>query len=229
MRRTRSQLGAAMTETVVSLPLILLLLAMMVYFGLNMQRWQRASMSSRYEAWRQMDDGVHSLTMLEDDAERIDELFLAGNAEEVTVNVSFGRATAAEQMLKDEAARISPDALDWMETMLSLAPGTRGVGVTASYETPEGIMSRFAGPLRHHHVVLDGDWLYAPQLYLRGSDRPRDMVWPVIHEVFYEDMAARFDPLVSGGNGVAGSIWSQHVIVPWYNGPGDEDYWDQYR
>ena len=55
-RHRQRNFGSAMTETVLSLPLILLILALLVFFGLNMQRLQRVAVVDRYEAWRQIVD-----------------------------------------------------------------------------------------------------------------------------------------------------------------------------
>ena len=43
--------GSAMTETVLVLPLIFIVLALLFFFGLAMTRLQRSSVTDRYEAW----------------------------------------------------------------------------------------------------------------------------------------------------------------------------------
>jgi len=221
----RRRYGAAMTETVVALPLILVLLALMLFFGLNMQRWQRVTMASRYEAWRQMDDGERVAEQLALDGERINDLVFAGNAADVSVQVRHGEATAAGQLLERETAAASQDAHDWMRSMLAEAPGTRGVGVEASFAAPAGALRGFGRPMRHHHVVLDGDWRYAPWLH-RPNYAGRDVVWPEIHTVFYRDMAAVFEPLARH-NDVADAVWGQHESVPAYEGPDEPPHWGE--
>lgn len=225
--------GSAMTETVVTLPLILLLLALMVYFGVSLQRLQRVTAAGRYESWRQMDDGVHNAAAELIDEDRINEQFFSGKAASVDVQVSFGETTEANDLL--DAALVSAgaqngnmdvdSARDWMDKMLSEAPGTRGVGVEASFDaTSMGMLSSFDGPMRHHTVVLDGDWRYAPWLRY-GSTAGRDVVWPVIHEVFYDELAALFEPLANGGNEVAEASWDLHEVVSDARGPDELPWW----
>ncbi len=212
-----------MTETVLSLPLILLILALLLFFGLNMQRLQRVAVVDRYEAWRQIVDAPGPNTN-----SALNKVFFGGKAPSLEVRSATGHFTDTQDFLVSEAQLISDQASSWMVSMFDELPGSRQTRARASFEQPVEALSKFTGPIIHHHTVLDGDWRYAPWAEWRHEvDTQLSVVdyWPALRDEFIMTLEDRLQPLDSSGNELAGILRNCYLASEPYRGPGDADYW----
>ncbi|MCC6682591.1 MAG: hypothetical protein IT445_16955 [Phycisphaeraceae bacterium] len=225
MNCSRCNFGSAMTETVLSLPLILLILALLIFFGQNMQRLQRVAVVDRYEAWRQIVDAPGPKT---DNA--LNTVFFGGNAPSLKVYPTVGYFTDTQDFLVSEAQLTSDQASAWMATMFDELPGSISMQAKATFEQPVKALSKFTGPIIHHHTVLDGDWRYAPWAEWRQEvDRTLPVVdfWPALRDEFIMTLEDRLEPLASSGNDLATTLRRCYLNPVAYRGPGDENYWPQ--
>jgi len=182
--------GTAMMETVLVLPLIFVILALLFYFGQNMTRLQRASVTDRYEAWRQTQyapgPGAEFAKSPSEfgDANLLNQAFFAGNASELSVEDRAGRVNVNEptdlvaQAATDIAQPSDAPAYDpqiageLVEQRNRRSPAWWRVDLATEHSTSVAFYQRFAGPIRHQHTVIDGDWSYGSWIeQLNRGDR----------------------------------------------------------
>lgn len=176
MPMTHRQHGTAMMETVLVLPLVFVILALLFFFGQSMTRLQRSSVTDRYEAWRQTQYGpgpgaeFGKLPSEFGDADLLNQAFFAGNASELDVEDRAGRINVSEptDIVASAAMSIaspsdipaySPDvAGEMIEQRILHSPAWWRVGLATEHTSDVPFYQRFAGPIRHQHTVIDGDW-----------------------------------------------------------------------
>ncbi|MEM8784184.1 MAG: hypothetical protein AAGE65_15220 [Planctomycetota bacterium] len=180
--------GVAMIETVLTLPFIFVLLALIMYCGVSMLRWHRVSTVDRYEAWRATayapgphapaaGGGVFDASDLGDAFFPVTVSGSGGNArtrdpfglEQLTVSVRRGLATGGNQ---DPALTYLQNAVDREAGSTSAGalfgflfnnetrplPTTRRVEIAGAFT--DRFSQSFAGEIDHSVSRLDGDWRY---------------------------------------------------------------------
>jgi hypothetical protein len=174
--RTR---GTAMMETVLVLPLVFVVLAILFFFGQAMTRLQRSSVTDRYEAWRQTlyapGPGAEFVKHGREvgGAQLLNEAFFSGNASQLDVADRSGRINVqeptdlvAEATLSIAAEVTAPgydaaSAEDLVEEMHLRSPAWWRVDLSTEHTSSVPFYQRFAGPVRHQHTRIDGDWSFA--------------------------------------------------------------------
>ena len=194
--------GVAMTETVLILPLIFLVLALIYFFGLSMTRLQRASVTDRYEAWRQSvyAAGPGAEFDKEGDfgrADLLNEAFYASDADAVDVQDRSGRVTAdgptdliADQVLMEvaplESPRYDPQvAADLVRTQALYGPAWWRVGLSTEYLWDAPIYQRYEGPIRHQSTRIDGDWSFASWIEQEYRGDRQRLGEVLVNDVFF--------------------------------------------
>jgi len=183
-------LGTAMTETVLILPLVLVVLALLFFFGQAMTRLQRSSVADRYEAWRQTqyapgpgaEFGKGPVEF--GNAGLLDRAFFAGNASSLAIADRAGRINVTEptemvvQAVLDIATRSDDPvyepqaAADMVEARLLRSPAWWRIDLATEHTSNVPLYQRFAGPVHHQHTVIDGDWSYGSWIeQLHRGDR----------------------------------------------------------
>ncbi len=171
--------GSAMTETVLVLPLIFVVLALLFFFGQAMTRWQRSSVTDRYEVWRQAQyapgPGVtfekHSRSF--GDGVLLDEAFFAGNTHRLDVAGRAGRINVQQptdliaeetQAIASSSSRQGYDptsAEDYVRELHLRTPAWWRIDLATEHTSTVQFYQRFAGAVRHQSTVIDGDWTFA--------------------------------------------------------------------
>lgn len=167
-----------MMETVLVLPLVFVVLALLFFFGQAMTRLQRSSVTDRYEAWRQTqyapgpgaEFGKYPAEF--GDANLLDEAFFAGNASDLSIADRTGRIRVTEpmQLIADAATNTAfpsdtpaydPQAAgDLADARHARSPAWWRVDLATEHTSDVPFYQRFAGPVHHQHTVIDGDWSY---------------------------------------------------------------------
>jgi len=168
-----------MTETVLTLPLILLVLALIFFFGLSLTRLQRSSVTDRYEAWRQAVYATGPGAEFEKTSEGfgntslLKEAFFAGNADSLVVADRSGRVRVDEpvDLVADQTLANAPDstdprydpqvAEDLVRAQALRSPAWWRIDLATEHTWAVPLYQRFAGPIRHQHARIDGDWSFA--------------------------------------------------------------------
>lgn len=171
-----------MTETVLVLPLIFFILALLFFFGQAMTRWQRSSVTDRYEAWRQTQYGVGPGAEFAKrgfdfgSADQLNQAFFADNADRLDVADRSGRINidepidiVAEEVLRTATPTTAPDydpasAEELVRELHGRAPAWWRIDLSAEHTSSVPLFQRFAGPVRHQSTRIDGDWSFATWL-----------------------------------------------------------------
>jgi hypothetical protein len=177
--------GAVMAEFVLIIPLIVMLLALLLYLGRLVVRVHHASVMARYEVWRQVNDapGPHSEgpagEVSSDQQVLLNETFFGGKASQIVQSHNNGGFPSEPyQQLIDTAGQFSPDARTLADTLIYHSGGDyRGSsghreGFATKYDNTvarwEGILSvgsrNVENPelssLIRRHSRIGTDWPY---------------------------------------------------------------------
>ncbi|MEO1237177.1 MAG: hypothetical protein AAFX76_10350 [Planctomycetota bacterium] len=240
-----------MIEALLVLPLIVFLLAIVVYMGISMQRLQRATIADRYESWRGAARAPGPATGITPGADlsEIDDTFFGDR----NLRLGFEPSDFFPIEPSDEL-QIAAQALDTDAGRLSNAyftdfPRGRSIRLVVTDTSDVPLWDRlFPGSLKHRHTVMDTDWRFFNHVVLGTNewfdDRSRTVetileprnsgrsapalptMGPAqsVRETFYADFDRRLDPLVSN-NALADRIQSFYTVYPTYRGPEVHTIW----
>lgn len=160
--------GTAMAETVLVMPLILVLLAAMLFLAATFEQEFRQTAAVRYEAWRRA--AIADGPMLIGEGELINQAFLQNEATGMTWGIRYSEPVGADSIYVDTAFQYSDDAGSYMAALLDPATpdggGQRRMGsrvwLSSDYTPPLnpttlGTMS-LAGT---RHSRLYHEWKYS--------------------------------------------------------------------
>lgn len=238
--------GAAMTETVLVMPLLLVILSLVFYFGRMMVRVQHTQVMARYETWRSVIDapGPHDDYDLGDYSD-LNQTFFASNAEgleHTTRNDAFPEE-AYEELIA-QASRSSEAAGDLAERLLYQPSGDtprfshgRSEGFRVTYTTDVPLWRELEGPIRRRHTRIGHEWHFSHN-WTAGPDEWRGSAQPPHHlralrDAFLEEFDNYLDgidgdsgeeypsdPTQTNNNQVlAGFLRSLYLDEPAYRGP----------
>lgn len=221
-RRRRARCGAAMIETVLVLPVVLVVLLLVLGLGRSMMRWQQVSVMDRYEAWRQVaaapgpsSPGQLNQAFLRNEAARIE-----------SVSDDFFPSEPMDAW-RDGAMWVLPEAGWLADRVAARLPDGRRVRFETSFASDIPLESRLGltGPLHHGHVRLNHEWKFVNALrHNVGADRweptgePTSLAEP-LRDRFLEQLDSRLWWMESAGNGVAGTVRELYMRDPRYRGP----------
>lgn len=202
-----------MTETVLVLPLIFVVLALLFFFGQAMTRLQRSSVTDRYEAWRQAQYAPAPGVSFDKDsrsfgsADLLNEAFFAGNADRLDVADRAGRINVQEpiDLIAEETLAIASEivtqgydplkAEDLVRELHLRSPAWWRIDLATEHESSVPLYQRFAGAVHHQHTVIDGDWTFA--FWVEQEHRGvRSEIHPVLNDdVYLDDLIRDHDGL----------------------------------
>lgn len=197
-----------MTETVLVLPLIFVVLALLFFFGQAMTRWQRSSVTDRYEAWRQAQyapgPGAEFAKNPSEfgDADLLNQAFFADNADTLDVAGRSGRVTVTDitDTIAEETTATAPPlndplyqpttAGDMVRSQMQRLPAWWRIDLATEHLSDVPLYQRFAGAVHHQSTVIDGDWAYGSwieQLYRGERDKLGDILVNDVHFIGDDD------------------------------------------
>lgn len=214
---TRFRRGTVMTESLLILPLLLLVMSMLFFFGQMAERTQKTLQMSRYETWRQMvrssgprshdwdqtDDVRHAQlnwTFFDNDAERI--------VHWATDPQGLRYPNQAYEDMIDEAATVSDETGELAEAIVYTPSGEfvrminghrEGFAVTHPVRLP--LYDQLHRPIRRATSRIAHEWRYTTSNDAcadtwtgsrDSNDHPR-----AVRDVFYEE----FDDYLDGIDG----------------------------
>ncbi len=218
-----------MTETVLVLPLIFFILALLFFFGQAMTRWQRSSVTDRYEAWRQAQyapgPGAEFAKRGFDfgSADQLNQAFFGGNADRLDVADRSGRVNIdrpvdiiAEEARRTAMPSTSPDydpasAEELVRELHDRAPAWWRIDLSTEHTYDVPLYQRFAGPLRHQSTRIDGDWSFATWL---EQEAYRDRAAHNESSERYIDRVLRDDVLYIGDENDSDGLRDLHELRP---------------
>ncbi len=253
MKRIRRQLtagrGAAMTEMVLVMPLLLVILSLVFFFGRLMVRAQHVQVTSRYETWRDVIDapGPAPKRVAGDlDFSDLEETFFAAR------NESFSRVVNDNRFPEETfgqiiqmAAQKSADAGALADALLYRPPGDEPrmshghrEGFRVGYETDVPLWRQMEGPIRRHHARIGHEWHFShnwtagPDQWEGSAQTPHHL--RALRDVFLEEfddfldsIDGESDPEYGDGDttqrsterALASFIRTMYLHDPGYRGP----------
>jgi hypothetical protein len=221
--------GSAMTETVLVLPLVFFILALLFFFGQAMTRWQRSSVTDRYEAWRQTQYGVGPGVEFAKrgfdfgPGEQLNQAFFGDNADRLDVADRSGRINVQEpvDIIAEDARQTAapsdmPDydpasAEELVRELHDRAPAWWRIDLSTEHATDVPLYERFTGPVRHQSTRIDGDWSFATWL---EQEAFRDRAGRTESSERYIDRVLHDDVLYSGDENDSDGLRDLHELRP---------------
>ena len=218
-----------MIETVLVLPIVLGVLALVILLGRSMARYEQSSVMDRYEAWRYVwrAPGPNGAPGAPANDGQLNETFLRDRASSVRATYSDYFPSEPGDLLLNAARGRSQDAGWLVERALEVLPGGRRVRVRVTFPSDVPLEQRLglAGPMQHAHVRLDREWQLAQGIEYNGADQrwepdgPFVAINEAIRERFLSDLDGRLAPMASSGNVVARTMRGTYRSICGYGGP----------
>lgn len=213
--------GAAMTETVLVLPIVLVVLALLLMLGRSMARLHSVSIMDRHEAWRQVAHAPGPGTGAGQG--QLNDAFLRGEAERIEAQVDGYFPETPRRWRVNAAEQYSGEAGALAEDAMARWPRGRRVRFATTFGSSmplEGELG-LTGPMRHGHVRMENEWKFVNGLRYDSADvrwvptGPRVSVMGVLGDRYLEAL----DQRLTVGNEVAEVIRGLYARVPGYGGP----------
>lgn len=211
-RGSAAHRGAAMTEMVLVLPLLLVILSLVFFFGRLMVRAQHTQVMSRYETWRQVIEAPGPAPLNEFSSPSYTQMnvtFFGNQAAQVSHTINdnnFPDDTYGD--LIEAATNASADAGALAQSLLYRPPGDEPrmshghrEGFRVSYTTEVPLWRRMEGPIDRHSARVGHEWHFSHD-WTAGPDRWEGSAQPPHHlrslrDVFLMD----FDEFLDGLDG----------------------------
>lgn len=153
--------GAVLIETVLALPLLLVLISIILFFGLQFMRLQRAAVATRYEAWRAVNDSPGPRWSPVDDADGLDPLYFGDRAQSLGVVRDRDFPDEPAAVLFEAATSRSSDAGLLTDLWTDEFPSGVRARLIVTHDDQVPFWDRMTGPIRRRHTRLDGEWTYS--------------------------------------------------------------------
>ncbi len=158
-----------MMETVLVMPLLLVILSLVFYFGRLAIRVQHDQVMARYEVWRQVHDANGPASDAPGGHFTLNHTFFGGQAESISHTIADGAFPYDPyEDLVDAASGMSVDAADLTHAILyrpntdtHRLPHGRREGFRVSYSTNVPLWSRLDGPIDRHHARIEHEWVFS--------------------------------------------------------------------
>ncbi|MEM6553225.1 MAG: TadE family protein [Planctomycetota bacterium] len=225
-RPARSR-GIAMTETILALPLLMVILALIALFGFAFERYQRTAMATRHAAWSQIltDHPLAGAQSTGTVDPALDASFFQTDAAESLQWERQSVVTEANAPLREWADTLDDDARDYVERYLEQQPEATRVGLAVEHASSVPLWDDFMGPLRQTNRLLNGNWRFADgvgdnpdpwETYYTGPfRRPGEP----LAEAFFQDFDDAMQTYADRGNDFADSAIDLYRRTPGYDGP----------
>lgn len=211
-----------MTEMVLALPLLFVILALLIFLGRGVVRWQRTWVMDRYEAWHQAasapgpgaDGGGNG---------QINELFFAGRAESIAYDGANYFPPDATLAWIDAASSYSGAAGDLAQQYVAYTDAGRSVTFVTRLANHNVFWERFARDFHHNHTRIGHNWAHVngwttiDDQWQRAAPYGPNPQLPV-RDVFFPDFDANFAAAAENST-LAQAIRRIYLAQPAYRGP----------
>lgn len=150
--------AAVIFEMVLAMPLLILILFLLFYFGRGMVRVQRAQVADRYQAWFEVGrapgpggGGVPG---------QLNQMFFANNAESLVIDQADQFPADGMEQLVEDVAGVDSDAALLAERLGASLPSGRLVRLEAVHGETVPVWRQFEGPIRHAHIRIEHEWRF---------------------------------------------------------------------
>ncbi|MEM6749764.1 MAG: hypothetical protein AAGA57_06815 [Planctomycetota bacterium] len=232
-----------MSETLLVLPLLLVIFSLMFFLGLNIKRLERATMLGRYEARRQASTADGPIYGQPEDREAVRTLFFE-SSRKITVSVENENEFVLGEPLEEawRAALVDAQgarASEVLDEYVELLPRGRFVRVRVDTDDRVPLWRELtSGRLEHATSMVGSQWRFADALGPEGNEyggvyrRSPEYDGPYEREMFAPSMLGdswlevyapafrdALDPFVESGNVYAAAVSNWLIGSPGYFGP----------
>lgn len=174
LRAPCSAPGTAMSEMVLALPIILLILSLLYFFGRGMVRVQHTQVADRFDVWREgaavvySEPGTAGYPVINRPPHSnndvgnsmLNDTFFAGNASSIRVEAGNALASDASEALVARAAAFSANTGAIADQIFSDLPDGRTLRVWVSHVNTVRAWEMLEGDITHAHTRSLYDWRY---------------------------------------------------------------------
>lgn len=228
----RNARGAVMVETVLILPIIMVVIVLIIYLGWNIRRLEKTTQMDRYEAWRMSMPGSpgpgHSH---QTGHEQLNEAFFTNDTGDTATALSTDLTGDFQQYQAHDLllTQLSEEDFAYYQDFLDSHPATIFARFNADHEPFSPLIERMglsnATRNRTGFRVRSGDWRFADGIRFNSSDQE----WqpgqrsvtpnPALRNVFYAQFDEELSPLVQSQNPLANATQHLYLDYPGYTGP----------
>jgi len=221
--------GAVMTEMVLVLPLVLLILALLLFLGRGHMRVQHAQVMDRYIAWHVAGDGrgpTHH-DGVDGIEQPLNDTFFDGSASMIDVTGDARFPTDATDRLITNAGGYSDETGAFAQAAVDRLPRGINIKVQVAHGTNSALEERLSRTIRHRHTRMNTDWRAGNGVGEHGrfgwiGAGPGSHVNEATRDVFYFDIDEDLASMASSNNDVAQRIRQFYLSQPGYRGPYED-------
>jgi hypothetical protein len=231
--------GAAVTETVLVLPLILVILSLLLFFGLSMTRLQRASVIDRYEAARYVHLAPGPAAYFEMSTqhwrtEQLNQTFFGNGAETLVGEDIDMQLTDVYDLLIRGASARSTDAGRMADAILGYLPADVTSSFSVAHRSSVPLWNQFSGAISQQHAHPGNDWKYVNSVEFSAEKLKWEPAPPfatprhAVRDEFLEQLDRQLEPLVMR-EALVHVIRACYTEYPKYEGPDLPREWFTHR
>ncbi len=182
-----------MTEFALTLPLLMLVLALTMFFGWARVRQQHVVVASRYAVWRSFDTGWPQDELVRGNLFKSEGAGISRETRDGPLDAIELWSEAVYDV--DEGAGVFAD-----DCLIDRWPHGREIQMTVNYEPPLPVGKRLGGTMVFGHGREGVDWV-------RSQANERDS----LRDLYYADMDALLEGIGTPGDRLAGrvrSLWN---------------------
>ena len=217
--------GTAMSEMVLVLPVILIMLALMVFYGRGMIRNQRVKVMDRYEVWRQVHEGSGARVDSTVNHATLNQLFFNNHAENIEADAVPDNISQVGNLLVNDAYLWSAETGNFAAMVFAALDRSRQYRFTVDHDESLAIMERFNFSQRSMHLRIEHDWPFIQQStnaagQLTGSGQYTSIL-TMMRAYFLNDFSTALNQANDNtdGNVMFNTIYQSSVALPGYHGP----------
>ena len=210
-----------MVETVLVLPFVLLILALLFFFGMSFSRVERGAVLDRYEAWRHVARAPGPSAG--GDNAHLNSLAYGGNAASLDIDRTRHFPSDATDPWLAAAANATWDAGPLAEGMVDTLPTGVRVRQGVKHDSSVPVYQQLMGKVRHQHVRLDGDWRFVNGIQFKDGrwqpGQPHVNPLATLRDQYFLDFEDALQPHLDADNPLANILHTYYTHSPGYIGP----------
>ena len=231
--RRRSARGAVMVETVLVLPIIMVVMVLILYLGWNVRRLEKTTQMDRYVAWRMAMPGTPGPgPSQEDDHATLNDAFFTLDNNDTATSLSANHLNWTRRQYEAHdllLTQLTEEDFAYYQEFLEEHPATIYVRFQAEHEPFSPLLEQMGMSNATRNGtgfrVRNGDWRFADGIRFSGSlqkwepGHRRITPHPALRDVFYAQFDDELEPLVQAQNFLAEATQLFYLDYPGYSGP----------
>lgn len=227
-----------MVETVLVLPILMVVIVLIVYLGWNLRRLEKVTAMDRYSAWQlAMPGSPGPARDAQSDHDQLNDAFFADNSDradelEESYTSIRGPIPDAHELLLTE---LIEEDFAYFQNFLEDHPATTQQRFNAEHEDISPLldlmgMSNLTSN-RTGHRVLNGDWRFADGIRFNSQTDQwepgsrRIAPTPALSDVFFAQFDEEITAIANGDNPLATATRDFYTRYPGYTGPEINTSW----